>query len=139
MNIVSALCCKQSNKSTTAKYLAIKGSRQLSFNNHDNYSKHPTDQGVIAQLFSLPKESPPQTQPVANVLCLLLWDAVLRSDLVPATGLPGVLPDNFGKGVLEDGAVEKLLAGLKVQETRSQSAVAAEGAHHVSVYRADSF
>lgn len=84
-------------------HLGVKSPRQLSLDNHGNNAKHPTDQRVVAQLFALPKESSPLTQPVADVLGLLLWYATFLT-----IGLTGVFSDDFGKGVLQDGTVKKL-------------------------------
>lgn len=104
------------------QYLAIKSSRQLCLNHHDNNAKHPTDQGVVTQLFALPKESSSLTQPIANIFGLLLWYIDFLPGQVVTVGLTGVFPDDFGEGILEDGTVKKLkrlLAGAKICKTGS--------------------
>lgn len=87
------------------QYLAVRSPRQLCLNHHDNNAKHPADQRVVTQLFALPKESFSLTQPVADILSLLLW---FPSGQVFAVGLTGIFSDDFGECIFQDGAVKKL-------------------------------
>lgn len=117
-------------------YLAVKGPWQLSLDDHGNNAKHPADQRVVAQLFALPKQIPPLTQPIAYVLRLLLRFAGFCSDQVLTVGLAGVFSEDFGEGVLEDGTMEKLkrlLTWLKIGKTRTKSTLAAERSHCIPV------
>lgn len=103
-------------------YLAVKSPGKLCLNHHDNNAKHPADQGVVTQLFALPKESSSLPQAVANVLSPLLWCAAFVIGQVFTVGLTGVVPDDSGEGVLQDATVKKLkrlLAWVKICKTGS--------------------
>ncbi|TNN32425.1 hypothetical protein EYF80_057414 [Liparis tanakae] len=119
------------------QYLAVEPSGQLGLDDHHDDAEHPADQGVVAQLLALPEESLPLAQPVADVLALLLRRGAFLSGLALAGGLAGVLPDDLGEGVLQDGAVQqlqRLLTRVQIRQTGPQvMLVAARRAHRVPV------